>query len=60
MRDHLAGAARQELGDEVGGLLPGLALGDTRALDPLLKADFRAAGLTHLVAVSGDTVSYPE
>ena len=53
VRDHLAQAAREELGEEVGGLLPGLALGDTRALDPLLAGDFRAAGLTHLVAVSG-------
>jgi competence protein ComEC len=57
VRDHLAAAARGELGDEVGGLLPGLALGDTRALDPLLEADFRAAGLTHLVAVSGANVA---
>jgi competence protein ComEC len=45
------------LGSEAGGLLPGLALGDTRGLDPLLAADFRAAGLTHLVAVSGANVA---
>jgi competence protein ComEC len=35
------------------GLLPGLALGDTSALDPVLAEDFRAAGLSHLTAVSG-------
>lgn len=35
------------------GLLPGLALGDTSALDPALEDDFRTAGLSHLTAVSG-------
>ena len=35
------------------GLLPGLVDGDTSALDPGLRQQFRAAGLTHLVAVSG-------
>ena len=35
------------------GLLPGLVDGDTSALDPQLSAQFKAAGLTHLVAVSG-------
>jgi competence protein ComEC len=35
------------------GLLPGLVLGDTSGLDPGLADDFRTAGLTHLVAVSG-------
>ncbi len=35
------------------GLLPGLALGDTSALDPTLAEDFRTAGLSHLTAVSG-------
>jgi competence protein ComEC len=35
------------------GLLPGLVLGDTSRLPPALQADFRTAGLTHLVAVSG-------
>lgn len=36
------------------GLLPGLAVGDTGALTPEVEADFRAAGLSHLLAVSGD------
>jgi competence protein ComEC len=35
------------------GLLPGLVLGDTSGLDPVLAEDFRTAGLTHLLAVSG-------
>lgn len=35
------------------GLLPGLVLGDTTGLDPGLAEDFRAAGLSHLTAVSG-------
>ncbi|MHA6632127.1 DNA internalization-related competence protein ComEC/Rec2 [Pseudonocardia sichuanensis] len=35
------------------GLLPGLAVGDTSGLTPEVEADFRAAGLTHLLAVSG-------
>jgi competence protein ComEC len=39
------------------GLLPGLVVGDTRALDPLLEEDFRRAGLTHLTAVSGANVA---
>jgi competence protein ComEC len=36
-----------------GGLLPGLAVGDTSGLTAEVEADFRAAGLTHLLAVSG-------
>ncbi|OZM79003.1 ComEC/Rec2 family competence protein [Pseudonocardia sp. MH-G8] len=35
------------------GLLPGLAVGDTSGLVPEVESDFRAAGLTHLLAVSG-------
>lgn len=35
------------------GLLPGLVVGDTSGLDPVLADRFRTAGLTHLVAVSG-------
>jgi competence protein ComEC len=42
---------------EPAGLLPGLVLGDTSHLDPALEADFRATGLTHLVAVSGANVA---
>lgn len=35
------------------GLLPGLAVGDTRAVTEALNADMRTSGLSHLTAVSG-------
>ena len=35
------------------GLLPGLAVGDTRAVSPELNAAMLASGLSHLTAVSG-------
>lgn len=35
------------------GLLPGLAVGDTRAVSTELSDDMRASGLSHLTAVSG-------
>ncbi|MFJ6531129.1 ComEC/Rec2 family competence protein [Microbacterium sp. NPDC091662] len=35
------------------GLLPGLAVGDTRAVTPELNDDMRTSGLSHLTAVSG-------
>ena len=50
-------AACATLPPEPGGLLPGLVLGDTSRLDPVLAEDFRATGLTHLVAVSGANVA---
>jgi len=37
-------------------LLAGLTLGDDRAQPPELTADFRASGLSHLLAVSGSNV----
>jgi competence protein ComEC len=40
-----------------GGLLPGLVDGDTTGLDPAVADDFRATGMTHLVAVSGANVA---
>jgi competence protein ComEC len=40
-----------------GGLLMGLALGDTSHLDPTDAEHFRATGLTHLLAVSGENVA---
>lgn len=39
------------------GLLPGLVLGDTTQLEPTVAADFRTAGMTHLLAVSGSNLS---
>ncbi|TYB43689.1 DNA internalization-related competence protein ComEC/Rec2 [Actinomadura chibensis] len=35
------------------GILPGMVVGDTSGLDPALAEDFRTAGLTHLLVVSG-------
>ncbi|WAA64676.1 ComEC/Rec2 family competence protein [Microbacterium oxydans] len=42
-----------ELPEPGAGLLPGLAVGDTRAVTPELNADMRTSGLSHLTAVSG-------
>ncbi|BEP15161.1 ComEC/Rec2 family competence protein [Acidothermaceae bacterium B102] len=42
---------------DVRGLLPGLVLGDVSRMDSSLTDDFRTAGLTHLVAVSGANVA---
>ncbi|WP_146082228.1 MULTISPECIES: ComEC/Rec2 family competence protein [unclassified Rathayibacter] len=41
------------VGGDVAGLLPGLATGDTSALDAGLEEAMRTASLTHLTAVSG-------
>ena len=61
----MAGLARRDLRDSLlrvfpdreAGLVMGLALGDTSRLDPGIVEDFRATGLTHLVAVSGANVA---
>ncbi|MDQ3760958.1 MAG: hypothetical protein M3460_04465 [Actinomycetota bacterium] len=45
------------LDPEPAGLLPALVVGDTSAMVPTVEAEFRAAGLAHLTAVSGDTVA---
>lgn len=39
------------------GLLPGLVVGDVSRLDPDLREEFRHTGMSHLVAVSGDSVA---
>ena len=39
------------------GLLMGLSLGDVSHLDPVVAERFRATGLTHLLAVSGENVA---
>ena len=57
LRDGLAASAARTLDERPAGLLPGLVVGDTRAMDPLLTADFRRAGLSHLTAVSGANVA---
>jgi competence protein ComEC len=57
LREALSAASLRVLGDRAGGLLPGLVVGDTRAMDPVLTEDFRRAGLAHLTAVSGANVA---
>ncbi|MGH3779369.1 MAG: DNA internalization-related competence protein ComEC/Rec2 [Pseudonocardiaceae bacterium] len=56
LRSGLRLAARA-LDPEPAGLLPGLVVGDTSAMVPTVEAEFRAAGLTHLIAVSGTNVA---
>ena len=52
LRDGLR-TASGVLPERSAGLLPGLTVGDTRDQTPEVADDFRAAGLTHLTAVSG-------
>jgi competence protein ComEC len=53
LRAGLREAAAAVLPPASAGLLPGLAVGDASGLTAEVEADFRAAGLTHLLAVSG-------
>ena len=57
LRKGLSDSAQRVLEPGPAGLLPGLAVGDTREMEPVLEEDFRRAGLAHLTAVSGSTVS---
>jgi competence protein ComEC len=57
LRAALAASAQRVLEPAAAGLLPGLVVGDTRAMDPVLQEDFRTAGLAHLTAVSGANVA---
>jgi competence protein ComEC len=56
LRSGLRLAARV-LDPEPAGLLPALVVGDTSAMVPAVQADFRVAGLAHLVAVSGTNLA---
>lgn len=53
VRARLRLLAARSLPPRAAGLFPGLVLGDTGDLDGELRDHFRAAGLTHLTAVSG-------
>ena len=55
-RTLVSGAA--SLPDDTRALFTGFVLGDDRHQSPLDVADFRAAGLTHLMAVSGQNVAF--
>lgn len=57
IRAGFAGAARAALPPDQAAMLPALVLGDTAAVDGHTAAEFRAAGLTHLTAVSGANVT---
>ncbi|MEO6826261.1 MAG: ComEC/Rec2 family competence protein [Microbacteriaceae bacterium] len=52
LRSSFSNAAAQLPGDG-GGLLPGLAIGDTTAVGPVLDAEMKTSSLSHLTAVSG-------
>jgi len=43
---------------ETAPVMAGMLLGETSALDPELEADFRTAGLSHIMAVSGANVAF--
>ena len=57
LRRGLAASAHRVLPDHPAGLLPGLVVGDTTSMDPVLTGKFRRAGLSHLTAVSGANVA---
>ncbi|MDP5183698.1 ComEC/Rec2 family competence protein [Blastococcus sp. BMG 814] len=57
LRHSLGAASERVLDDRAGGLLPGLVVGDTSRMDPVLDEEFQRAGLAHLTAVSGANVA---
>ncbi len=57
VRRRFGDAARSQLSADQAAALPALVLGDTSTLPPETVAAFRAAGLTHLTAVSGANVT---
>lgn len=57
VRARFAAAAARVLPTEQARLLPALVLGDTSAITAATGAEFKLAGLTHLMAVSGANVT---
>lgn len=57
VRGAFAAAARQVLPADQAAMLPALVLGDTSTVNTTTSQEFRAAGLTHLTAVSGANVT---
>jgi competence protein ComEC len=57
VRGRFAAAASDVLPADQAAMLPALVLGDTSAVTGAVTAEFRAAGLTHLTAVSGANVT---
>ena len=56
LRERLARSAGGRLTGERRGLVEGVVLGDDQGLSASLRDDFRASGLYHLLAVSGQNV----
>ncbi|HJP65445.1 MAG TPA: ComEC/Rec2 family competence protein [Actinomycetota bacterium] len=57
LRDALRLSLLRAVPKREAGLVMGLALGDTSQLEPTVDEDFRATGLSHLTAVSGENVA---
>ncbi|HZU48244.1 MAG TPA: ComEC/Rec2 family competence protein, partial [Mycobacterium sp.] len=57
IREKFAAVARDVLPAPQAAMLPALVLGDTSAVTAMTGQEFRAAGLTHLTAVSGANVT---
>jgi len=57
VRGRFAAAVRDTLPADQAAMLPALVLGDTSAVTAETGRDFRAAGMTHLTAVSGANVT---
>jgi len=60
VRSRFAAAAQEVLPAQQAAMLPALVLGDTSAVTAETGREFRAAGMTHLTAVSGANVSVDE
>jgi competence protein ComEC len=58
LRRRLAGSIAPGLEGERGALVAGVVLGEDEKLSEPLRDDFRASGLYHLLAVSGQNVAY--
>ncbi len=57
VRSRFSAAVRDALPAEQAAMLPALVLGDTSAVTGETSREFRAAGMTHLMAVSGANVT---
>ncbi len=57
LRSAFRGSLQRVFPPKEAGLMMGLTLGDTSRLDPGVEEDFKATGLTHLLAVSGENLA---
>ncbi|MBN1530885.1 MAG: ComEC/Rec2 family competence protein [Thermoleophilaceae bacterium] len=55
-RERAEGAVAAGMEPRAAALLRGMVLGEDEAVDPVAREDFRASGLAHLLAVSGQNV----